>query len=54
MLSVSQAALGTHIVLPALDGDIDLVVPAGTQLGREFVARGRGRPHLLGRGRGPL
>ena len=54
MLSVSQAALGTHIVLPALDGDIDLVVPAGTQHGREFVARGRGLPHLQGRGRGHL
>ncbi len=54
VLSVSQAALGTHIVLPALDGDVDLVVPPGTQHGREFVARGRGLPHLQGRGRGHL
>lgn len=53
-VSVAQAALGTHLVLPALDGDIDLVIPAGTQHGREFVARGRGLPHLQGRGRGHL
>lgn len=53
-ISVAQAALGTHIVLPALDGEIDLVVPAGTQHGREFVARGRGLPHLQGRGKGHL
>ena len=53
-VSVAQATLGAHIVLPALDGDIDLVVPAGTQNGHEFVARGRGLPHLQGRGRGHL
>jgi molecular chaperone DnaJ len=53
-LSVSQAALGVHTVLDALDGELDLVVPAGTQHGREFVARGRGVPHLNGRGRGNL
>lgn len=53
-LSVAQAALGTHIVLQAFDGELDLVIPAGTQHGREFVARGRGLPHLQGRGAGHL
>ena len=53
-LSITQAALGVHTVLEALDGELDLVVPAGTQHGREFVARGRGVPHLNGRGRGNL
>ncbi len=53
-LSISQAALGVHTVLDALDGELDLVVPPGTQHGREFVARGRGVPHLNGRGRGHL
>ena len=53
-LSITQAALGTHLVLPALDGELDLVIPAGTQHGREFVARGRGLPHLQGRGQGHL
>lgn len=53
-ISFAQAALGMHTTLEALDGDIDLVVPAGTQHGQEFVARGRGLPHLNGRGRGHL
>ncbi len=53
-LSIAQAALGTHTVLQALDGELDLVVPAGTQHGRQFVAKGRGVPHLNGRGRGNL
>ena len=53
-VSFAQAALGMHTTLHALDGDIDLVVPAGTQHGQEFVARGRGLPHLNGRGRGHL
>jgi len=53
-LSMPQLALGVHTVLEALDGELDLVVPAGTQHGHEFVARGRGVPHLNGRGRGHL
>jgi molecular chaperone DnaJ len=53
-LSITQAALGVHTVLQALDGELDLVVPAGTQHGKQFVARGRGVPHLQGRGRGNL
>ena len=40
--------------LPTLDGDEELVVPAGTQPGREFVLRSRGVPRLQGRGRGDL
>ena len=53
-LSIAQASLGVHTVLEALDGELDLVVPAGTQHGREFVAKGRGLPHINGRGRGNL
>lgn len=53
-VSMAQAALGTTVVLPTLDGDEDLHVPAGTQPGREFVLRGRGVPRLQGRGRGDL
>jgi molecular chaperone DnaJ len=53
-LTYAQAALGFHTVLEALDGELDLVVPTGTQHGREFVARGRGIPHLNGRGKGNL
>lgn len=53
-LSIAQAALGWHGVLETLDGPMDVVVPAGTQHGTEFVARGRGVPHLQARGRGNL
>lgn len=53
-ISIAQAALGTTVPLPTLDGDEDLVVPPGTQPGREFVLRSRGVPKLQGRGRGDL
>jgi len=53
-ISIAQAALGTTVQLPTLDGDEELVVPAGTQPAREFVLRGRGVPRLQGRGRGDL
>jgi molecular chaperone DnaJ len=53
-ISIAQAALGTTVELPTLDGDEELVVPPGTQPGREFVLRNRGVPRLQGRGRGDL
>ena len=53
-VGIAQAALGTRFTLPTLDGDEDLVVPPGTQPGREFVLRQRGVPRLHGRGRGDL
>ena len=51
---VTQAALGAHLPFATLDGDEDLVLPKGTQSGRVFRLRGRGVPHLEGRGRGDL
>lgn len=53
-ISIAQAALGTSLTLATLDGDEELVVPAGTQPGRQFVLRGRGVPQVQGRGRGDL
>ena len=53
-VSIAQASLGTSLELETLDGAEQLVVPAGTQPGREFVLRGRGVPRLRGRGRGDL
>lgn len=53
-ISIAQAALGTSLELETLDGTEHLVVPPGTQPGREFVLRQRGIPHLRGRGRGDL
>jgi molecular chaperone DnaJ len=53
-IPVTQAALGAHLPFETLDGTEDLVVPAGTQTGRVFRLRGRGVPHVDGRGRGDL
>ena len=53
-VSVAQASLGARFLLPTLDGDEEIIVPAGTQPGREFVLRQRGVPRLQGRGRGDL
>lgn len=53
-LSIAQAALGVHLQLETLDGVEDLLVPRGTQHGQAFRLRGRGVPHLHGRGRGDL
>ena len=58
VISIAQAALGTHLVLSTLDGDEDLIVPPGVQQGREFLLKGRGVPHLnqgsRNKGRGNL
>jgi len=53
-VSIAQAALGTKFLLPTFEGDEEIIVPPGTQPGREFVLRGRGVPRLQGRGRGDL
>ena len=53
-ISIAQASLGTKIMLPTLDGDEEIVVPAGTQPGKEFVFRQRGAHRLHGRGRGDI
>ncbi len=54
-LTVAQAALGTHVEVPTLDGEPEsLEVPPGSQHGAVFRIRRRGVPHLRGRGRGDL
>jgi molecular chaperone DnaJ len=53
-LPVTQAALGAAITFETLDGAEDLVIPRGTQTGKVFRLRGRGVPHVRGRGRGDL
>jgi molecular chaperone DnaJ len=51
-INVAQAALGDKIKVPTLDGDEDLLIPAGTQTGEVFRLRGKGVPHLRKNGRG--
>ena len=47
-----EAALGTTITVPTLDGKVTLKVPAGTQSGRVLRVRGRGVPGGSGRNGG--
>ncbi|HVE46052.1 MAG TPA: molecular chaperone DnaJ [Acidimicrobiales bacterium] len=51
---VTQAALGAELELETLDGVEPLVLDPGTNTGRVFRLRGRGVPHVGGRGRGDL
>jgi molecular chaperone DnaJ len=51
---VTQAALGAHLVIETFDGDEELGIEPGTQTGRVLRLRGKGVPHLQGRGRGDL
>lgn len=51
---MTQATLGASLPFETLDGDETIVVPPGTQTGREIRLRGRGVPHLNGRGRGDI
>jgi molecular chaperone DnaJ len=53
-LNVAQAALGTEVEVPLLDGTEMLKVPAGTQHGKTFRIRGRGVPHLRSEARGDM
>lgn len=45
-INVAQAALGDRLIVPTVDGDVELVIPPGTQTGRVFRLRGKGVPRL--------
>jgi molecular chaperone DnaJ len=45
-VSIVQAALGTRITVPTVDGEEEVEIKAGTQPGTEIRLRGRGVPHL--------
>jgi molecular chaperone DnaJ len=51
-VSFTQAALGSELRVPTLDGPAKVKVPAGTQSGQIFKLKGRGVPELNGYGRG--
>ena len=45
-VSIVQAALGTRVAVPTVDGDEEIEIKPGTQPGTEIRLRGRGVPHL--------
>src|SRR5579884_4053786 len=49
-----QAALGTTVEVPTIDGPTDLEIPAGTQPHATLTIRGAGMPALRGRRHGNL
>jgi molecular chaperone DnaJ len=51
-LTIGQAALGTALTVPSLDGDVEVDFDAGTQPGEIRTLRGKGMPVLQGFGRG--
>ena len=54
-ITVSEAALGAKIVIPAPDGTkIRVSVPAGSQDGTELKISGKGAPNVKGSGSGAL
>jgi molecular chaperone DnaJ len=53
-LSFPQAALGTELEIPLLDGRHQLAVPAGTQPGEIIRLRGKGMPDPHSRRKGDL
>jgi molecular chaperone DnaJ len=54
-ISIADAALGTTIKIPTIDGGkAKIKIPDGTQGGKQFRLRGKGMPHMRGSGNGDL
>jgi len=51
-ISFPQAALGSNLDVPTLEGKVKMRLPAGTQSGRVFRLRGKGMPVFGGYGKG--
>jgi len=51
-ITVTEAALGTKVEVPTVDGRTLLRIPPGTQSGQKFRLRGKGAPSLRGGVRG--
>jgi len=51
-LNIADAALGTHLEVPTIDGRAKIKVPPGTQSGKMFRLSGKGVPSVNGYGKG--
>ena len=45
-ISITQAALGTRVRVPTVEGEDEIELRSGTQPGTEIRLRGKGVPHL--------
>ncbi len=54
-ISIADAALGTSIEIPTIDGGkAKIKIPAGTQSGKQFRLKGKGMPYMRGGDYGDL
>jgi molecular chaperone DnaJ len=54
-ISIADAALGTTIEIPTIDGGkAKIKIPEGTQSGKQFRLKGKGMPYMRGSGNGDL
>ena len=54
-ISIADAALGTAIEIPTIDGGkAKIKIPSGTQSGKQFRLKGKGMPYLRGSENGDL
>lgn len=51
-ISFTNAALGSEVEVPTLDGSAKLKIPAGTQSGKIFTLKGKGAPRVGSQQRG--
>ncbi len=51
-VNFADAALGTQVEVPTIDGKVKIKVPAGTQSGKIFRLKGKGLPSVQAYGRG--
>jgi molecular chaperone DnaJ len=51
-ISIVQAALGTEIEVPILNGKVKMKIPSGIQSGKVLRLKGKGLPNLRGYGKG--
>lgn len=51
-LNFADAALGTSLEVPTLDGKVKIKIPEGTQSGKIFRLRGKGLPNINGYNKG--
>lgn len=51
-ITFGQAALGSELEVPTLDGKVKYTIPEGTQTGSIFKLRNKGVPYMRGSGRG--
>lgn len=51
-ITITEAALGTKVHIPTIDGKTLLVIPPGTQSGQRLRLKGKGALHIKDKGRG--